>query len=61
VKECELIISDEVQALKQISNYKARYNNTKEIKDSTESLIFSENNLSFKFIQAVDAKYFDKI
>lgn len=47
--------------LKNIHNYKSKMNQSGSNKGETESLIFSQNNLSFKFIQNVSVEYLENI
>lgn len=46
--------------LKNIHNYKSKMNQSGS-RGETESLIFSQNNLSFKFIQNVSVEYLENI
>jgi len=61
VQECELLISQESDMLKNIHNYKSKMNQNGSNREQTESLIFSQNNLSFKFIQNVSVEYLENI
>lgn len=47
--------------LKNIHNYKSKMNQNGSNREQTESLIFSQNNLSFKFIQNVSVEYLENI
>jgi len=47
--------------LKNIHNYKSKMNQSGSNREQTESLIFSQNNLSFKFIQNVSVEYLENI